>query len=249
VFLLGFPRSGTTLIEQALAGHPRIVTLEEAPTLAEPYQVFLKSAEGPGRLAGLSPDEAQAWRARYWQVVRAHGIDPMGRVFLDKAPAETLSLPVIAKLFPRARILFAVRDPRDVVLSCFINGFQMNAMTYAFTTLVGAAACYGANMKLAGVYRALLPLSLREVRYEALIEDFGGELKAIAAFIGLEYHPAMADVAATAERRIVHTPSAAHVRAGVNRQGLAHWRAYAAELTPVAKALAPWIEQFGYSSA
>jgi tetratricopeptide (TPR) repeat protein len=247
VFLLGFPRSGTTLLEQALAGHPGVEALEEAPTLADPYHAFLKSAAGLERLAHITAEEARSWRARYWEVVRAFGGAPAGRVFLDKAPAETLSLPLIAKLFPSAKVLFAVRDPRDVVLSCFLNGFQMNAMTYAFTDLAETAACYGACMRLAEIYRDRLPLDLREVRYEALVDDFPGELASIAAFAGLEFDLAMVDVAATSARRVVRTPSAGQVRAGLNRQGLAHWRAYAAELAPAAETLAPWIKRFGYS--
>ena len=159
-FLLGFPRSGTTLLEQALAGHPNVVALEEAPTLAEAYDAFLADAAGLARLARLTPAEADHWRAVYWREVAAHGVDPRGRVFLDKAPAGTLYLPLIAKLFPDAKLLFAIRDPRDVVLSCLRSSFQMNALTYAFTDLTEAARCYAACMDLADVYRRVLPISL-----------------------------------------------------------------------------------------
>jgi len=246
VFLVGFPRSGTTLLEQALAGHSRIVALEEAPTLADAYQEFLTGPEGLSRLAGLGEREAAHWRVHYWQVVRDHGATPAGRVFLDKAPAGTINLPLVAKLFPWAKILFAIRDPRDVVLSCAMNAFQMNALTYAFTTLAETAACYSAAMTLAGVYRQLLPLSVREVRYEALVDDFAEELRAIAEFIGVDFQLAMADVASTASERVVRTPSATEVRSGLHRRGLSRWPVYAAELEPVAEVLAPWIKAFGY---
>ena len=176
----------------------------------------------------------------------AHGVDPRGRVFLDKAPAGTLYLPLIAKLFPHAKLLFAIRDPRDVVLSCFRSSFQMNALTYAFTDLAEAAGCYAACMDLAVVYRRVLPVSLCEVRYERLVDDFEGELERIAAHLGLKVIPAMTDVAATASRRIVRTPSAPQVRAGLNRQGLGRWHAYANDLAPVLPILQPWIDRFGY---
>jgi hypothetical protein len=246
-FLIGFPRSGTTLLEQALAGHPDLVSLEEAPTLAAAYDTLMTSADGLERLARLSPAEAEHWRGEYWRAVAAHGADPRGRVFLDKAPAGTLTLPLIAKLFPEANVLFALRDPRDVVLSCFRSSFQMNALTYAFTDLAEAARCYAACMALAGVYRRVLPTAPFEVRYERLIDDFDGELARIAAHLGLAPNPAMADVAATAQRRVVRTPSAPQVRAGLNRQGLGRWRPYAAELAPVLPILAPWVERFGYA--
>ena len=245
-FLVGFPRSGTTLLEQALAGHPGLVNLEEAPTLAAPYDALMTSADGLERLSRLTDAEAVGWRADYWRAVAAHGVDPRGRVFLDKAPAGTLYLPLIAKLFPEAKVLFALRDPRDVVLSCFRSSFQMNALTYAFTDLAEAARCYAATMWLADVYRKVLPTALFEVRYERLVDDFEGELGRIAAHLGLPPAPEMADVAATARRRVVRTPSAPQVRAGLNRQGLGRWRAYAAELAPIEPILAPWIERFGY---
>jgi len=248
-FLLGFPRSGTTLLEQALAGHPALVALEEAPTLADAYDAFLRDAAGLGRLAALSPKDAETWRAAYWRMVAAHGVDPRGRVFLDKAPAGTLYLPLIAKLFPRAKLIFAVRDPRDVVLSCFRSSFQMNALTYAFTDLTETARCYAACMELADVYRRVLPIALHEVRYERLVDDFEAELGRAAAHLGLGMDPAMVDVAATARRRIVRTPSAPQVRAGLNRRGIGRWRPYADQLAPAAALLDPWIQRLGYGAS
>jgi thioredoxin-like negative regulator of GroEL len=249
VFLLGFPRSGTTLLEQALAGHPGVAALEEAPTLAQAHDRFLTSDAGLERLAHLSVEEAQAWRAHYWRAVAAQGVTAPGRLFLDKAPAGTLYLPLIARLFPRARVLFALRDPRDVTLSCLRNAFQMNAMTYEFTDLQTTAACYDACMGLAQACRAVLPTPVMEVRHEALVADLAGELRRIAAFLGLEVRPEMMDVAGTARRRNVRTPSAGQVRAGLNTRGLGRWRAYAADLAPVLPVLAPWVARFGYPPA
>ena len=245
-FLVGFPRSGTTLLEQALAGHPDVAALEEAPTFADAYAEFMSSPEGLQRLAHLSAGEAEHWRAVYWRVVADHGVETEGKLFLDKAPAGTLYLPLVAKLFPAARVLFAVRDPRDVVLSCFRSSFQMNALTYAFTDLVETTRCYAATMDLAEVYRDLLPIQPLEVRYERLVDAFEAGLARIAAFLGIEVTPGMLDVAATASRHVVRTPSAPQVRAGLNRLGLGRWRAYQAELAPVSAILAPWLERFGY---
>jgi Tfp pilus assembly protein PilF len=248
-FLVGFPRSGTTLLEQALAGHSRVAAFEEAPTLAAAHAEFMSSPQGLARLAHLSPAEAESWRARYWAEVAARGVEAEGRLFLDKAPAGTVDLPLVAKLFPRARILFAVRDPRDVTLSCLRNNFQLNAMTYAFTDLREAAACYAACMTLAEIYRAVLPLAWLDVRHETLIDDFEPGLAAICAFLGLEPEPAMSDVARTARGRSVRTPSAIQVRAGLNQKGVGRWRAYERELTPELPVLAPWVDRFGYQPA
>jgi tetratricopeptide (TPR) repeat protein len=244
-FLVGFPRSGTTLLEQALAGHPRLAALEEAPTLAEPAAEFMATPAGLARLAALAPAEAAHWRARYWREVDALCPEARGRVLLDKAPAATQDLPLISRLFPDAVILFAIRDPRDVVLSCFRNSFQMNALTYAFTDLAETARVYAATMALADVYRRVLPITPVEVRYERLVSDFAGELGRIAGALGLPVVPAMLDVAATAGRRAVRTPSAPQVRAGLSRKGVGRWQAYGDQLAPVMPILAPWVERFG----
>ncbi len=247
-FLVGFPRSGTTLLEQALAGHPDLVSLEEAPTLAEASDALMTSAEGLDRLARLAPAEADSWRAAYWAQVARAGVAPRGKVFLDKAPAATASLPLVAKLFPDAQLIFAIRDPRDVVLSCFRNSFQMNALTYAFTDLCDTARCYAATMALADLYRSVLPLPITDVRLEALVTDFPSELARVAAAIGLDARRTMLDVAATAGGRSIRTPSAQQVRAGLNPEGVGRWRAYAGELAAVAPLLQPWVERFGYGA-
>jgi hypothetical protein len=245
-FLVGFPRSGTTLLEQALAGHPHVVALEEAPTLAAAHAEFLSDDAGLARLAKLSKSEAYEWRARYWAEVESRGIEVEGRLFLDKAPAATEDLPLVAKLFPDAKVLFAIRDPRDVTLSCLRQAFQMNALTYAFTDLTAAAQAYAANMALAETYRHILPLHLMEVRHEALVRGFEGKLRQICAFLDLEFDAAMTDVGRTASKREVRTPSAVQVREGLSRKGIGRWRAYQAELAPVLPVLAPWVERFGY---
>lgn len=249
VFLVGFPRSGTTLLEQALAGHPEVAALEEAPTLAEAHDRFLASDTGLRALATLSAADADYWRRRYWSEVAAQGVVADGRLFLDKAPAATDDLPLIARLFPAAKVLFAVRDPRDVVLSCLRRNFRMNALTYAFTDLTAAAEAYAAGMALSETYRRVLPLDLLEVRHEALVEDPEGGLRDVCRFLGLDFRPAMLDVGATARARVIRTPSAAQVRAGLNRRGVGQWRAYAEALAPVAPTLAPWIDRFGYPAA
>src|SRR5262249_38672612 len=164
----------------------------------------------------------------------------------DKAPAETASLPLVAHLFPAAKVLFAMRDPRDVVLSCFRQAFQMNALTYAFTDLAETVAAYDATMRLAEAYRPVLPRALRGVRHEALVAAFEAELGAVAVWLGLKLDPAMLDVAATSRRRQVRTPSAAQVREGLNARGIGRWRAYEANLAPVLPVLSPWARRFGY---
>ena len=246
VFLVGFPRSGTTLLEQALSSHPMVESLEEVEVLADGVRAFMRDPAALDRLADLTPAEAERYRTAYWDAVRGAGVALEGRVLVDKLPLNAIKLPLIAKLFPAAKILFAERDPRDVVFSCFRRRFRMNPSMFEFLTLDGAAQFYASVMGLADLYRAKLPLDLHPVRYEALVEDFEGELRAVCRFLGLEWDEAMARFAARGLTRAVATPSAAQVARGLYREAVGQWRAYRVQLAPIAPILQPWVERLGY---
>lgn len=247
IFLVGFPRSGTTLLENVLASHPDVTSLEEKDCLAAASEAYLSSDEGLGRLARLGPDEAGRHRNAYWAKVRDYGVDPRGRVFIDKMPLASVQLPVVAKLFPNARVLFAVRDPRDVVLSCFRRRFAMNPSMYELLTLDGAASFYDAVMSLSELYRGLLPLPQHVVRYEDLVQDFEKTARTASDFIGLEGDQDLSDFAAKARSRGISTPSGAQVAKGLNREGQGVWRRYREQMAPVLPTLQPWVERFGYA--
>ena len=249
VFLVGFPRSGTTLLENVLAAHPQVVSLEERDPLAAATADYLTSNDGLERLAQIDVAEAEQQRQAYWLAVRGAGIEPAGKVFIDKMPLASVQLPLVAKLFPTARILFARRDPRDVVVSCFRRRFGMNPAMYELLTLEGAAAFYDAVMRLSAVYRQALDLPQQIVRYERLVEDFEATARAACDFLGLEWHADMVDFAAKARARGVATPSAAQVAKGLNREGQGVWLRYRDQLAPVLPTLEPWVREFRYEAS
>lgn len=246
VFLLGFPRSGTTLIEKALASHPDFVALEEVDHLAAAGGHLLANEGGLQGLERLTPAEAQACREACWRgVAQTLGDAWQGRFVVDKMPLHTVALPLIARLFPDAHILFALRDPRDVVFSCFRRRFQINAAMFELLTLEGAARYYDAVMTLARTCRALLPLAVHEVRHEAMIAGFEAEVRVALGFIGADWNTAVHDFAARAGAT-PHTPSDLQLRRGLNAEGVGQWRRYEARLTPVRGLLDPWAAHFGY---
>jgi tetratricopeptide (TPR) repeat protein len=245
VFLLSFPRSGTTLLEQVLACHPDVVALEEAPTMLDAEEDFFLKGDGLQRLAALDAAGEQGFRDAYWRRVRDGGVEPDGKTFVDKMPINTMVLPLIARLFPEAKVLFALRDPRDVVLSCFRRAFVANAVTFHLLDIEDAARFYGKVMGFAGLCRARLPLQLYDVRYERLVADLPGETQRLCAFLGLGWTPALLDFAETARRRVIKTPSATQVR-GRLFSGEGQWRAYRREMAGALAILEPWVERFGY---
>ncbi|HZK98458.1 MAG TPA: sulfotransferase [Caulobacteraceae bacterium] len=248
VFLLGFPRSGTTLLEQVLASHPRVVALEERGMLSAAGDHFLLDEAALGRLATLGQAGADACREIYWRDVhRAFKEDITGKVFIDKLPLHTLKLPLIAKLFPKAKIIFALRDPRDVVLSCFRRRFKINAAMYEFLTLDGTARYYDQVMRLADIYRAKLTLDIHTLRHEELVADFEGEVRETLSFVGVSWDAAVMGFATRAASSL--TPSAVQVARGLNAEGVGQWRRYQRQLAPVLPLLEPWAKRFGYPPA
>ena len=245
-FLLGFPRSGTTLLEQVLASHPEVRALEEQDFLAEMGQTYLTSENGLARLAAASAEELGALRDRYWQRVREHGVDVTGKTFVDKLPMHTIKLPLIAKLFPDARIIFAVRDPRDIMLSCYRRHFQMNPVMFEFLTLDGAAELYASTMRLGAAAREKLPLAFVEHRYEDMVSNFDKNAADICKFLGVEWSDSMREFHLAKTDLDVQSPSAAQIRRPLNPDSVDVWRRYAPHLAPIVPQLEPWIERFGY---
>ncbi|HYS46175.1 MAG TPA: sulfotransferase [Rhizomicrobium sp.] len=246
VFVSGFARAGTTLLGQILDSHPRFMTLEEKPLLIEGMQEFLAPRGGMARLAALSEEECEPYRALYWRHVREQGGEIDGKIVVDQTPLNTLHLALIARLFPGAPIVFALRDPRDVVLSCFRRLFVVNPYTVEFLSLDRTARFYDATMRHALLAREKLPLRFHDLRNEDLVADFDGRIRALCDFLEVPFDPAMARFAERSKSRGVATPSATQVARGLSSDGIGQWRRYEVQLGAVLPLLAPWVRHFGY---
>ena len=249
VFLLGFPRSGTTLLGQVLAAHPDVVTLDERESLAPAAGPYLDQPGGLARLEAADAAELQPFRRAYWADVRQAAGELEGRLLVDKLPMNTLALPLIARLLPEARAVFMVRDPRDVVLSCFRQPFAPNRTNLELLSLDSAAQFYDAVMSLAVDLQPLIDLPMHRIRYEDLVEDFAGELERLWSFLGIDPKASLEDFTASARAGEIATPSAVQVARGLYGEGVGRWRRHAAALVPVLPILQPWIDRFGYGEA
>src|SRR6202035_2700914 len=149
-----------------------VASIEEHELLTDGVLRFMREPLDFGPLLRADDSQLAELRTRYWERVRSAGIDIRGKLFVDKHPLNTLKLPLIARLFPQARILFAYRDPRDVVLSCFRHRFQMTAPIYELLTLEGAARYYDAVMGLSVRLTSALNLNICLVRHEDVVTEF-----------------------------------------------------------------------------
>ncbi|HET9337242.1 MAG TPA: sulfotransferase, partial [Sphingomicrobium sp.] len=169
-FLVGFLRSGTTLLDTILMGHPAAQVFEEEPMLAR-----VEEALGDwGRIGKIDTDAVNALRARYFREL-SRPLEP-GKLLIDKNPLATLRTPIIHQVFPDARFIFAVRHPCDVVLSCFMQNFLVTEAMASFLDIENAALAYDRAMTFWQKCREIFPLRVHTVRYEDMVDDLEGEM-------------------------------------------------------------------------
>ncbi len=153
---------------------------------------------------------------------------------------------LIAKLFPKASILFAIRDPRDVVFSCFRRHLKVTGTQYEFLSLDSCARIYSLIMRIGEICRDKMPLDVLEHRYEDMVQDFDGRIRAVCDFIGVEWAETMRNFDEHASIADLRSPSALQVRRPLYGEGIGQWRRYGEQLKPVLPILEPWVTKFGY---
>jgi len=242
VFLVGFPRSGTTLLDTLLMGHPEVSVMEELPVL----DAVERSIGGFEAVSELDEAGVRAARKLYFET--AHGYVPHSRVLVDKSPLHLLRATFIHRLFPDAKFLLALRHPADVVLSCYFSNFRLTPALSNFLSLDTTAELYDLTFTSWENSRALMPLDVQSVIYEELIEHPEGQLRPVIESLGLEWHDSLLDHTATAASRgTVRTASYAQVTEPIYRSSAGRWKRYRKHLDPVLPVLRPWAEKFGYS--
>jgi tetratricopeptide (TPR) repeat protein len=252
-FLVGHPRSGTTLLEQVLDSHPDIVSAEETRVFANDAFMPLRPGlpEDSSMLTVLESARASALqqsRARYFRSMELH-LDKIigGRLLIDKNPAVTLSIPALIRVFPEVKILVALRDPRDVVLSCFIQSLVPVASgNVSYLSLENTTDDYTFIM---GWWRKFAPLIKNpwlEVRYEDMVNDLESVARKTLDFLGVSWDPCVLGFDEHARNKRVRSPTYADVTKPVFKTAVGRWRNYQKYLEPHLEKLAPFVKAFGY---
>ncbi|MFL6858154.1 MAG: tetratricopeptide repeat-containing sulfotransferase family protein [Allosphingosinicella sp.] len=244
VFIVGFPRSGTTLLDTLLMNMPSLHVLEEPRMLAGAVLPALGPETGIGALAAPDLDRL---RALYFEDLGRLSPPAPGQTVVDKNPLLMARAPVIHRLFPDARIVLVERHPCDAVLSCFMANFQLNYAMRSFTSLKEAAATYDVVFESWTRAEALLPLRVHRVRYERMVEDLEGEMRPLLDFLGLPWDETVLDNQSSAARRDhIRTASYSQVTEPIYRRATGRWERYRTHLAPILPILAPWAERLGY---
>lgn len=248
VFLVGFPRSGTTLLDSILRGHKDVAVVEEQP-LIDHLTRGIPAENEAAALSQLSNAEIDARRTKYFRAFETQLGEQIGqRRAVDKMPLNMVEAGTIGRHFPDARFILALRHPADCVLSCFMQNFRPNDAMNTFLSLDTAAETYDRAFTLFEGYRKRLGLNVVEIRYEHLIRDLKGAVTPVLDYLGLDWRDEMADYQTTARARpVIHTPSYRQVTEDLYHNADGRWRQYKDSLMPVMQRLDPWIDRWGYA--
>lgn len=248
VFLVGFPRSGTTLLEQILDSHPALQTMEEQGAADVMLQVFLNQTAGtPQALQSLDDSQLAGLRQAYQAEVTSHLQRQPGTTLIDKLPLNIVLVPLLWRVFPQAKFILALRHPCDVCLSCLMQNFAVNNAMASFFDLEDTVEAYVAVMEAWQHYSAQLPLQFHPLRYEDLVTDTAGETRRLLDFLGVEWNDAvLAHTEHARQRGAINTPSYHQVVQPVYQSARFRWQRYQRVFEPLLPKLQPLIEQFGY---
>jgi tetratricopeptide (TPR) repeat protein len=247
VFLVGFPRSGTTLLDQILSSHSQISVLEEKPNLVEAFRQFPATDEGLKALQNASERQLDGLRRSYWaKVKREVAPGKLPTSVIDKLPLNIFALLHINKLFPGAKIVVALRDPRDCVFSGFQQKFGMNAAMFQLLKLETATAFYDQVMNIVASVADAEAFAMHFIRYEKVIENFRDEVGALIGFLGLEWEDALFDYQITAKSRDIITPSATQVIKPLYTSSIGKWKHYEKWIGDKFQPLDRWVTKWGY---
>jgi tetratricopeptide (TPR) repeat protein len=252
--LCGHPRSGTTLLEQVLDAHTDIVSAEETRMMHdEAYLPIMRDVpEDAGireSLDAASPDLLCHARENYFGCTERYIQKPIGgRLLIDKNPGLNGMIPIFVRVFPEAKFLVPLRDPRDVVVSCFmLPDLQLAPTTSAYLSIEGTVQDYAAEM---GFWLAMQPRldagQWMQVRYEDLVDDLPGTARATLSFLGVAYEDSVLKFHEHARTKRVKSPTRADVVKPLYRTAMGRWRNYQKYLDPYMKDLERFLKAFGY---
>lgn len=251
-FLGGHPRSGTTLLEQILGAHPEVTAFDEPMAFTQEVLEPLAPLEGAPTLTlkildQLNEVRRSHFQKRYFQNLRReNAVGSSTGLLLDKNPSHTASIHLWLRIFPAVKIIIALRDPRDVIVSCFFQNLQLNTTNANFLSLERTAKHYADLMDVWLRMRELGEFDWIESRYEDVVTGMESEGQRVTHFLGLTWHPQQAAYHEAARKKFVFAPTYNEVTRPVHQRAVNRWRQYSPALAPLQSRLAPYCEAFGY---
>lgn len=249
VFLVGFPRSGTTLLDVILRAHSQILVVEEKPCLSSARAHL----ESKGYFDFVSSDipkiEIEFAVTKYREVFFNKTFDTNEeKVLIDKLPLNLVQVPLIKKLFPKSKFILALRHPMDAILSCWMQNFRANDAMVNFYQLEKTVQLYCLAMETFSTCRDQYELEVHEIKYEDLLGNFDGSISATLQFLGLSWDQ---NIYQYREKAVVRddltTPSYSQVVQPFYKHAKFRWENYREQLKPYFKEVEFWANHYKYN--
>ena len=248
VFLVGFPRSGTTLLDTILRSHSEISVIEEVPMLqAAGNFLHSKGIDDPA-VQLITKNLLSRARQVYEEELKKHiGETNASSVFIDKLPLNLLQAPLIHQLYPDAKLILALRHPMDTILSCWMQNFKLNEAMANMVDIKRIVEFYCIAMETFKICRTTYNFNVHEIRYEDLINNFQKESESVVQFLNMQWEPEMENYQYTAIKRgRINTPSYSQVVQPIYKDAQYRWLNYRKYLEQYLGQVKPWISEFAY---
>ena len=251
-FLGGHPRSGTTLLEQILGAHPGIAAFDEPVAFMDEVSEKLAPPAATSGLTLKALDALPAGQRAHCQqrylksLLREEPEKPNVEMLLDKNPSPTVLLHLWLRVFPDLKVIIALRDPRDVIVSCYFQNLMLNTTNSNFLSLERTARHYADLMDAWLRLRELGGFDWIETRYEDIVGNLESEGRRITEFLGLSWHSQQDSYHETARKKFVFAPTYNDVTQPLYNRAIGRWKHYAEALAPLQGRLAPYCRAFGY---
>ena len=249
IFLIGFPRSGTTFLDTILRSHPLIEVIEEKFMVKKLIDSLSQLPNGGLQgLKEIENDQLEKIRKTYFESLRLHIKNKnTSKLYIDKLPLNIIHVGEIIRVFPDAKFIVSLRHPCDCVLSCFMQDFELNDAMANFLDLDDAAHLYDDVMHLWTQYTSIFSINYHEIKYENLVKNFEPTVKSILNFLKLSWNTSMLEYSKTATKREnIATPSYAQVIKPIYSYAIGRWKRYEKQTTNIYPILEKWIKKFNY---
>ncbi len=248
IFLIGFPRSGTTLLDTILRTHNLIEVIEEKPIVEEFINYLkIKINNDLSNLENIDENFYHQMRDIYFEKRNKYTKFDRKKIYIDKLPLNLIFIGEIYRFFPNAKFIFAARNPYDVVLSCFMQQFAPNDAMMNFTNLDDTFKFYDLSMTLYKRYKELFESNLYEIKYEDVVKDFDNSIKKLLKFLNIEWQDEIRRFYGTAKKRgIISTPSYNQVNKPIYEKSINRWKNYEKKFKTAKPVLNKWLDEFSY---
>ena len=248
IFLIGFPRSGTTLLDTILRTNKSIEIIEEKPVLRNFLRnLDIKIKNDLNHLDNLDKKFIQDMQKFYFEEREQYLENKKTKTVIDKMPLNIIYIAEILRFFPNAKFIFALRNPYDSVLSCFMQQFELNPAMKNFTSLESSVILYDLVMKLWTIYRDVFSINCHFIKYEDLVTDFEKTTKEIFKFLEIDWSDNTKNFYMTAKKRLnISTPSYNQITSPLYSRSIGRWKNYEKEFKGLKNILDPWLDEFNY---